>query len=184
MRTRTAVVLATLLAAGLTGCGHAKSSDGVASVTGSGGPSASASPSDARTDQQRLLDYAQCMRDNGVTNFPDPQFDGSGHVQLMMPQGVDKSVVDAAQAKCQQLMPNGGEAAHMDPQQLAQARQYSQCMRDHGVTNFPDPNENGGIQINGDALGMSPDDPTFKAADAACQSLMGSKPLSTRGAQG
>jgi hypothetical protein len=182
MRIRTALVLAALLTAGLAGCGHKSSGNGVASVNG-GGANPTASPSDSRTDQQKMLEYAQCMRDNGVTNFPDPQIDGQGHAGFSIPQGVDRSVVDAAQQKCQHLMPGGGDTGHADPQALAQMRAYAQCMRDHGVTNFPDP-DNGGLRVDGQSLGMTPDDPTYQAADRACQPLMGSAPAHTLGTQG
>jgi hypothetical protein len=41
-------------------------------------------------------------------------------------------------------------------------------MRDHGVTNFPDPDENGGLQITG-GPGLDPNDPKFQAAQTACE---------------
>jgi hypothetical protein len=53
-------------------------------------------------------------------------------------------------------------------------------MRAHGIADFPDPNADGDIQLNtepGSDLDM--DDPTFKAADGACKSLLpnsGGKP--------
>jgi hypothetical protein len=55
-------------------------------------------------------------------------------------------------------------------------RQFAKCMRDNGVENFPDPQEDGGIMIQGGGPGstdgLNPDDPTFKAAQEKCQSLL------------
>ena len=48
---------------------------------------------------------------------------------------------------------------------------FSQCMRSHGVTNFPDPSSGGGIQI-GNASGINPATPSFKAAQSACFHLL------------
>ena len=47
---------------------------------------------------------------------------------------------------------------------------FSQCMRTHGVPNFPDPSgSGGGIQL---PAGANPFSPSFKAAQNACHSLM------------
>jgi hypothetical protein len=53
---------------------------------------------------------------------------------------------------------------------------YSECMRAHGVENFPDPNSQGEIQLNATpGNGLDPDDPQMQAASKACQSLMGGR---------
>lgn len=48
---------------------------------------------------------------------------------------------------------------------------FSQCMRAHGVTNFPDPSSSGGIQLSASS-GINPFSPAFKAAQGACRSLL------------
>ena len=54
--------------------------------------------------------------------------------------------------------------------ELATMRAYSKCMRDHGVTAFPDPNPDGGMQLRaGKGTGIDPQSQTFKDADKACQ---------------
>ena len=45
---------------------------------------------------------------------------------------------------------------------------YSQCMRDNGIADFPDPDSNG---ISLDPAVHDPDSPQFKAAEVACQDL-------------
>jgi hypothetical protein len=41
-------------------------------------------------------------------------------------------------------------------------------MRSHGVTNFPEPNSQGQVLIQGGA-GINPNSPTFQSANQACQ---------------
>jgi hypothetical protein len=57
------------------------------------------------------------------------------------------------------------------------ALKFSQCMRTHGVPNFPDPTSSGGgqptIQLNGGpGSGLDPQSPQFQAAQSACKHLM------------
>jgi hypothetical protein len=47
---------------------------------------------------------------------------------------------------------------------------FSQCMRSHGVPNFPDPGGGGGIDLSG--TNLNPFSPSFKAARASCQKLL------------
>jgi hypothetical protein len=61
-----------------------------------------------------------------------------------------------------------GEESDQQKQQDAQLA-YSQCMRENGVTKFPDPTSDGGLMIKADS-GIDPESSTFKAADEKCQS--------------
>ena len=49
---------------------------------------------------------------------------------------------------------------------------YSQCMRAHGITSFPDPDSSGGIGINASS-GINPNSSQYLAAARACQSKLG-----------
>ena len=51
----------------------------------------------------------------------------------------------------------------------ADALKYSRCMRSHGVPNFPDPNNGGGLTL---PAGVNRNSPAFQSAQKACQSLM------------
>ena len=56
---------------------------------------------------------------------------------------------------------------------------FSRCMRAHGITGFPDPNSQGGLDLNGGpGSGLDPKSPQFKAAWRACRPLMPARPLS------
>jgi hypothetical protein len=48
---------------------------------------------------------------------------------------------------------------------------FSQCMRAHGLPNFPDPSAEGGIQLT-PGSGINPFSPAFKSAQTACRKLL------------
>jgi hypothetical protein len=164
-----ALLLALTLSAG--GCGPNEGSDGIATAGGPrGGDSPSPTGPSQENMQERMLAYARCMRENGIPDFPDPDFtdDGRG-VSLRMPEGVDRQKVEAANEQCRQYMPNGGEPGQVDPQALERLRKFAQCMRDNGFPDFPDPGA-GGLMINGNEHPeWSPDNPDFVAAQKACE---------------
>lgn len=48
---------------------------------------------------------------------------------------------------------------------------FADCMRAHGVPNFPDPGSGGGIQLS-PSSGINPQSPAFQSAQGACQKLL------------
>lgn len=48
---------------------------------------------------------------------------------------------------------------------------FSECMRAHGVANFPDPNGQGVIMIHS-GMGIDPGSPTFQGARSACSKVL------------
>src|SRR5689334_13380379 len=67
----------------------------------------------------------------------------------------------------------GGGGGSTAPKSQAAARdaqvKFSQCMREHGIKQFPDPDSNGGILIKaGPGTGLDPNSPQFRAAQKAC----------------
>ena len=69
--------------------------------------------------------------------LPDPPASGP----IRFPLDPSSPAFEAAQAKCQKLLPGGGpgSATHPSAQALAQMLKVSQCMRRHGISEFPDP---------------------------------------------
>ena len=60
--------------------------------------------------QDKMLEFSQCMRDNGV-DFPDPDFSGGGgRISIGGPGGIDPSSKDfqAAQEACQSILGDSG----------------------------------------------------------------------------
>ena len=65
----------------------------------------------------------------------------------------------------------GSQGGPKDPAQAySQALQFSKCMRQHGLPNFPDPTSSGGgVQLSLSGAGANPSSPAFQAAQRACQ---------------
>jgi hypothetical protein len=167
-----AVLLALVL--GLTAaCGKARA-PGVATARGTG-PAASATPTTSvdPEEQRRLL--AQCLRDHGVDVSdadPEPGGGGGGGLRIRASEGTH---MDEAFRACQKYA-TGGNMASPDPQTVEQFRQFTQCMRDHGIdVPDPDPNGGGGVKMSKGPGGINPDDPKFKAAEQACQDKLPGK---------
>lgn len=121
------------------------------------------------------------MRKHGVPDFPDPTKNGGFAVRGGPGSGINpnSSTFRSAARTCQHLLPNGGKLTPAERQKaLAKLLKFSQCMRSHGVPNFPDPTSsaNGiGIRINGNSL--DPRSPAFQAAQRACQRYVGGAPV-------
>jgi hypothetical protein len=97
------------------------------------------------------------MRSNGVTNFPDPN--ARGDITIGKGEGIDPSspLFHAGQTRCQKLIPGGGLPAagsttHPSAQAMAQMLNVSRCMRQHGVSGFPDPTTTVPTQLTSSGL--------------------------------
>jgi hypothetical protein len=163
MRRQTLAVLALLpaLALGVQACGTEGKNAGASSTA------------KKASDQEKMRKFAQCMRDNGV-DMKDPS--GDGRVEIHASAGPGKGgpgktdgKIQAAQKKCAHLMPNGGKPPKPKPEELAKMRAMSKCMRDNGISEFPDPDPDGGIKIQaGKGTGIDPGSQRFKNAQKAC----------------
>jgi hypothetical protein len=108
---------------------------------GSNAPSETGSKSDA--PQGKAVRFAKCMRDNGVSGFPDP--DASG--ELTIDGVLNGSSLDPnaptwkeAMAACKELQPSGFTGdKHVTTEEQEARLAFAQCMRDNGVADFPDP---------------------------------------------
>lgn len=170
-----AVAVVAGIALALAGCGSGSSNNGVANTgsTSTTSTAASADPTSAPSaaSQVRLERFSQCMRSHGVTNFPDPS---NGRLQLRAGPGTgldpNSQQFRSAMQACRSLAPQMNASPAQRAQMQAQALRFSQCMRSHGVPNFPDPNfSGGGMKVN--LNGIDPNSPQFKSAQQACRSL-------------
>jgi hypothetical protein len=133
------------------------------------------SATEGPTRVQAGLAYARCMRSHGVPDFPDPDSNGSFNIG----NGPVTSQESAANHVCNHLLNVGTPLNAAQTQHaLRQLVKYAQCMRSHGVPNFPDPQiTSGGIGVPGgftfDTAGRHLDQrsPQYQAASRACQSL-------------
>jgi hypothetical protein len=76
-------------------------------------------------------------------------------------------------AGCSSEPADNGSAANPNGAARGKGVRFAQCMRDHGVAAFPDPDASGELTIDGVLNGSSldPDAPAWKAAMSACQDL-------------
>ncbi|GII94962.1 hypothetical protein [Sinosporangium siamense] len=146
------------------GCGSEPTNTGVASAGGGTTATSGAAPAAAASlsPHERGLKFAQCMRENGVPmDDPEP----GGGIRLNV-QGIERSTVEAAQQKCQEFAPQGGQGGGPggNPQMAENLAKMAKCMRDNGVEAFPDP-EGGMMRITPE-IG---EDPDFPAAQKKCE---------------
>jgi hypothetical protein len=171
MRRYTIALMLGLLTLSAAACSDDKGDGGVPSVGDTASESAAEDGGGELDGFEQALAYSECMRDNGITDFPDPEQHGDG-VGLSLPEGMDPQSEDfkAAEEACKELMPGPGEGETLDPEIYEALLDYAECMRENGITEFPDPEPNGGIVMNGD-MGFDPQSEEFQAADEACAEL-------------
>jgi hypothetical protein len=138
-----AALLSGVLVAGCGGSFPSPTTSRSSTATGDG--ASSSASTGASAGSPNALAFAECMRANGVPNLPDPA-PGGGF--LFTTAGINPyaPAVEAARAKCQKFAPHppgspGGttDSAQEEAHALAQLRGVAQCMRRHGISDFPDP---------------------------------------------
>lgn len=144
---------------GACGSSAGSSSDAPSSAQGGAGSSSAAQTGQAQ--------FSQCMRQKGVTNFPDPQ---SGH--FVIPGDVKSNPHFSSAIKaCQHFMGPGGIGSNSRSNGNMQAElAFVQCMRTHGVPDMPEPASNGAIQAGGS--GVDRNSPAFQKAFSECRSKL------------
>jgi hypothetical protein len=94
------------------------------------------------TNLDKAMRFAECMRDSGVRDFPDPSssgeltIDGIANRSSLDP---DTAVFKKAIGECRDLEPPGFMGHERSAQEQANGLEFAQCMRDNGVKDFPDP---------------------------------------------
>jgi hypothetical protein len=166
-----------LLAAACSGGG---SGPGVAGANGTTATTAASSTNDGGLgsgptpkQEAELLKFSQCMQSHGLPDFPDPS---NGGIHISGSPGSDLNpqspTFQAAQSACKKYMPGANLTPAQKAAANAQALKYAECMRSHGVPDFPDPNGQGVIQITGgQGSDLNPNSSQFQHAQSACKSL-------------
>jgi hypothetical protein len=131
---------------------------------GSVGPSSAAATG---SGDVLALKFAECMRSHGVPDFPDPGKPVGGPGSRISKQA---PAFQSAEQTCDRLTNNPQPKGSPLPEgQRVAALASAQCMRTHGVPNFPDPTfpSTGGEYITLPP-GATPQSPAFLKAQKVC----------------
>jgi hypothetical protein len=168
-----------LLRAGLAGLAAGACATAIAACGSSADhPSATATS----TRYGRALEFVKCMRTHGLSNFPDPR--PGGGIQIPTGSGIDpfSPAFKTARSACARFLPGPLPGSqHPTAAEIAAARQTSECMRQHGVSEFPDPTlkpppnpaaysilqDRGGVILAVPST-IDPQSPAFVRAATAC----------------
>jgi hypothetical protein len=177
------VVLVAVAALALAACSSGPSAPQVASLgQHSGHDSGTTTTTPSAGDPTRLLDeWTNCIRSNGDPNQADPTIDSNKDIDITM-DNVSQTLeneVHGSTGPCSNYLLaaenalRGGQPALQEPSAAQQAK-YADCMRTHGVPNYPNPNPaTGKTDFNG--TGVDLNSPTFNNADKFCTEQAGQK---------
>jgi hypothetical protein len=168
---RILLAVGAVLALTITGCGSSTTGNGVASV-GGGAASGSAPTSTSVSSEDTGRQFAQCMRDHGV-DMPDPdpgsQFGNMANIDRNSP------AFTKGMEACKSLLPGGGDLSKLDPNLVDQLRQFTQCLRDHGL-DVPDPDPNSPTLGMDQMRNLDRNNPAVQKALDACKDKIPGRP--------
>ena len=121
------------------------------------GACGSSSKSYANAGVSPGIRFAQCMRANGVLDFPDGRITPASGINPASP------AYESAQNTCKKYLPRARAGPPPTPPSLVREElALARCMRANGVPNFPDPNAQGNIQFP--ITSPIPQSPAFQRA--------------------
>jgi hypothetical protein len=159
-----AALAAIAVLASISGCGSSAPAD-----TGSGGAGNTAAA------DQKGVKFAECMRSNGVSQFPDPGPSGKLTIDgVVNGSSLDPNAPAFKQAisACRDLEPAGFMGSKRSPRQVGAALRFAQCIRANGVPDFPDP-ANGQPLVDTNRIPSASTEAGMSALNAAMRSCGG-----------
>ncbi len=131
-----ALALVALMAL-ISGCGSSAPSATASGSSGAGNPTATA--------HEKAVRFAECVRSNGVGEFPDPDASGQFAYGIKAGSPLDPSSAAWQQAigACKNLEPPRFIPTHFTTKQTEARLKFAQCVRANGVPDFPDPTATG-----------------------------------------
>ena len=158
------VMLATAVALG--GCGSGSNATG-----GTATAQARSTPDDV------TMAIVTCYRAHGDPSFPDPVYDpADGRWHFAVSPG---SAPASTRQACQHLFPSVNVSPPVPQAKFQQLVRLAECLRQHGVPNWPDPDPDGSFALPPSLLGKSPG---YVQAARACARLIPSGGLDERAA--
>ena len=94
---------------------------------------------------RKAVKFAECMRKNGVSGFPDPSATGKLTIDAIANgSSLDTSTPAFTQAlsACKKLEPAGFMGSTRSSEQQQAGLKFARCIRHNGVKDFPDPTPN------------------------------------------
>ena len=195
------LALASMLPLALAACG-AQSQAGVATLNRGEEDPQRASSQDA---ERELLKWAECMREKGI-DIPDPSVDGDGNMIIARRAERPAEGGGEAQPGMRRLDDDFGKAIEEcgDPPRATgsgpsekeraelqeSALKLAECMRQHGISDFPDPDfsdsgpgagAKSGVRVEGPFGEVDMSDPDVQAAFEACRDELPQRPFVMRG---
>ena len=154
--------------------GHARALVTAAAALGllaCGGPQTHAPTAARSAATSAWHPFVQCVRDHGVPNMPEPTIDDRGRASF---PSTAPRVPDPVVQQCGPILDSlpPQPAARVD---VAMRTRFAQCMRQQGITDFPDPDQQGRFVLppsldQGGTLKSSPRWPQIQAAmDGPCR---------------
>jgi hypothetical protein len=160
---------------------------GVASLEATVNPVADvSSDASSASDEETLLEFASCMRDNGVEDFEDPSIGADGVPEFNLRGGgsdVDRDVMRAAFEACSEHLeglafgPGSVDVTELEDTLV----DFAACMRDNGY-DMPDPDLSSFGERGGEGGGifggeLDPSDPGFISAMEECEYIFENLPF-------
>lgn len=182
MRRYSSLILVGVIALAASACTRTSETNNVATLENGGEPTSEVSTPDPVDTEEAILDFTQCLRDNGI-EVDDASVDAEGNPQLpaiTFESGPDDDPeaamarIDGVMAECEQHLegialtgaPPGGDVEFEDA-----FIEYAQCMRDEGI-DMPDPDFSGtGGMIELGSTDIAEQD-EFDAAHETCRPIL------------
>jgi hypothetical protein len=149
---------------------------GVLAACGGGHGGASAARSSAATSDEQIMtivrQYGQCMRDHGIARFRDGTLDHGRLTRAGAPDGsFTEAGMQAATEACKSIsdkLPASVMAPEPPPPaaELEKMAKFSDCIRNHGIPDWPDPDSRGAFKLTDPTIVKSD---KFLAAQTACK---------------
>jgi hypothetical protein len=174
-------------------CGGSET-EGVASLENTATTTVASSGNEASaSDEDTLLEFASCMRDNGVEDFEDPSIDADGVPEFNLRGGgseVDRDVMRAAFEACSDHLeglafgPGSVDVTELEDTLV----DFAACMRDNGY-DMPDPDLSNFGERGGEGGGifggeLDPTDADFISAMEECEHIFENLPFVGGGGPG
>ena len=122
-------------------------------------------PAQSETPAQIWHELVACARAHGDPTLPDPVIDSQGRAKF--PPGTQPPPAATKQA-CQSIYDRLPASARGDqPVDIQMELRFSQCMRNQGLTDWPDPDANGDYPLPPDLRATTKSGPVWERIRAA-----------------